>query len=135
MSGLVNVLWNRYNLHIDLYKFYLTLVIKANAFYYGLLTAVLSLNTLGSSLTLLIPAVLGIVIGVIGVVGANYLSNSEKDIKQLSERLSMEFKVETKNLRYLMYTLSVVMLLTSLLLTVVVWQQNLLTVVAGLLGL
>lgn len=36
------LLWNRYEMHIDLYKKYLDVVLKANFFYYGITGAILS---------------------------------------------------------------------------------------------
>lgn len=36
------LLWKQYSLHVDLYKFYLDLVLKANAFFYGITGAILT---------------------------------------------------------------------------------------------
>lgn len=37
-----DLLWKQYSLHVDLYKFYLDLVLKTNVFFYGITGAILT---------------------------------------------------------------------------------------------
>lgn len=68
------LLWRQYELNVDLYKGYLDLVVKINVFYYAITGAILSFyfanqNDL-TKLSLLLPLIMSVALGVFFVVGA-----------------------------------------------------------------
>ncbi|HAV1379305.1 TPA: hypothetical protein JG804_004443 [Vibrio parahaemolyticus] len=117
--------WNRYAMHIDLYKFYFDLIIKINIFYYGITGAILSFylssnaNNTHLEYALLLPIFFGICFTMLCIVGDRLLVFSQADIDNLARNMNLEIAVETSSLNYLMRTSAVIAGLSSL---VILWM-------------
>lgn len=103
-----DLLWKQYSLHVDLYKFYLDLVIKVNVFYYAITGAILSYyfqhNGDGiSRYGLLLPVCFSFAIGAIFLYGSSLVSVVREEMFSIRDRLGLdtapEFMVLTVFLR------------------------------------
>jgi hypothetical protein len=117
--------WNRYALHIDLYKFYFELIIKLNIFYFGITGAILSfylsknVNNTQLEYVLLLPAFFGVCITVLCIFGDMSITHSKTDIKNLALKMDFDILIETSSLNYLMRISAFFVGVTSL---VVLWM-------------
>ncbi len=96
------MLWRQYNLYTDLYKYYFDIALKANGFFYlvtgGILTYFLThTNEPYIRLSLLLPIILSIGLGVIFIYGSRLVPEIRDDIFAKSEELALktapEFRV------------------------------------------
>ena len=116
--------WNRYALHIDLYKFYFDLIIKLNIFYYGITGAILSyylsktLNNSQLEYVLFLPKFFGICFAALCIFGDKSLAHSKADINDLALKMEFDILVETSSLNYLMRASAVFVGASSL---VIIW--------------
>ena len=102
------ILWNRYEMHIDLYKKYIDIVLKINLFYYGITGALLSFyftkNGNGSAIeySLLLPILFSFSLIALFIFGDRAFKVSQQDIDSLVEELEMPYFVRTDALIYIM---------------------------------
>lgn len=102
------LLWKRYSLHVDLYKFYFDLVVKLNMFYYGITGALISYyftsgsNRTISELSLIFPLLMGIGLVIFFMFGDRTLKISLEDIEDLADRMELERYVRTDSLNYIL---------------------------------
>lgn len=115
--------WNRYALHIDLYKFYFELIIKLNIFYYGITGAILSfylsknVNNTQLEYVLFLPVFFGLCIAVLCIFGDKSLEHSKSDINDLALKMDFDILIETSSLNYLMRISAFFVGVTSLVVT------------------
>ena len=89
------LLWKQYELHVELYKFYLELTLKVNAAFYAISGAVAS-YTLANHATgatraaLLIPAVLGLGLAVVAGYGAILQKATRSELVAIRDSLELD---------------------------------------------
>lgn len=88
-------LWRQYEIHVGLYKHYLDLTIKFNAFYYALAGAIASFVLSRSDLqtvrfVLILPAAMGIVLAGICIRGAWLNRVSRDDVVKIMQALGFD---------------------------------------------
>src|SRR4051812_44419838 len=87
-------LWKQYALHVDLYKFYLALVVKVNVYYYAVTGAILTYyfqnptNTL-SRYALLLPIAFSLAISAIFFYGAQLLGVVRQELFAIRDELEL----------------------------------------------
>ncbi len=102
------LLWNRYEMHIDLYKKYMDIVLKINLFYYGITGALLSFyftkNGNGSTIeySLLLPIFFSGALIALFFFAEKALKVSQKDLNSLIKQLGFSYYVRTDALNYIM---------------------------------
>ena len=117
--------WNRYALHIDLYKFYFDIIIKLNLFYYGITGAILSyylsktLNNTQLEYVLFLPIFFGLCFTALCVFGDKSLAYSKADINELALKMDLDIIVNTSSLNYLMRASAIFVGATSI---VIAWM-------------
>lgn len=115
--------WNRYALHIDLYKFYFDSIIKLNLFYYGITGAILSyylsktLNNTQLEYVLFLPVFFGLCLTALCIFGDKSLAHSKADINKLVSKMDFDIVVDTSSLNYLMRASTIFFGATSLVIT------------------
>jgi hypothetical protein len=90
-----DLLWKQYSLHVDLYKFYLDLVIKVNVFYYAITGAIVSyyFQHSGDGISrfgLLLPICFSFAIGGIFLYGSALISVVRQELFLIRDRLNLE---------------------------------------------
>lgn len=88
------LLWRQYELHIDLYKFYLDIALKANVFFYVITGGILTFYFAHSSerlikYSLLLPIVLSMALGGVFIHGSKLLRVTRKDIMYTRDALGL----------------------------------------------
>ena len=84
-----------YKSSIELYKFYLELVVKISFYYYGITGAILSFyfsknSPDASYYSLLLPILLSFLLGIFFLYGAKLALNFKSNLKNRAERLRLE---------------------------------------------
>ncbi len=92
-------LWKQYEKHIDLYKFYMELVVKINAFHFAISGAIASFyfaNQANANIkwALLLPALLSLCLFVFFVFGAIANLVSRNDVFELRDKLGLKVAPE-----------------------------------------
>jgi hypothetical protein len=116
-------LWNQYALNVDLYKFYLDLVVKVNAYYYAVTGAILTYyfqnptNTL-SRYALLLPIAFSVAISVIFIYGSCLLGVVRLELFSIRDKLGLESAPEIQVLVVFLRVFGVILLITGVALVV-----------------
>ncbi len=89
------LLWRQYNLHIELYKYYFDLAIKANTLFFTVTGAMLAFYFANSSIalikfSLLLPAVMSITLGIAFIYGGILMVIVRHDIFELRDKLNLQ---------------------------------------------
>lgn len=110
-----DVLWKQYQLHVDLYKHYLELVLKFNVFYYAATGALPSFYFSKSEVplikySLLFPVAMSVGFGILFIYGAVILKISRQDIFDLRDKLALETAPDVRVLAVLLYISAIMML-------------------------
>src|SRR2546421_201779 len=87
------LLWRQYNLWLDLYKFHMDLILKANAFFYLITGGILSYYFAHPEqplikLSLLLPAFMGLALTLAFAYGARLVSSKGADLSTLAQQLN-----------------------------------------------
>ena len=102
------LLWRRYSLHVDLYKFYFDLVVKLNMLYYGITGALISYYFTSNSngtiaeLSLMFPFLMGLGLVLFFLFGNKTLKVSLDDVEYLAGKMALDRYVRTDSLNYLL---------------------------------
>lgn len=112
-----DLLWRQYNLHVDLYKHYLDLVIKFNQFYYAVLGGILVFyfsreQTSLLRYSLIFPIVISFGYCLFLLYAAFLNKYSRKEVSNLSDRLHLSVPPE-------LHVLTTLLCLTSFFLFIV----------------
>jgi hypothetical protein len=112
------LLWKQYALHVDLYKFYLDLTIKANVFYYAVTGAILSYYFQGASdgvarYALWLPIVMSFGLGGIFLYGTKLLAVVRKDVFYIRDKLGLETAPEFMLLTVFLWVTGLIMFLVG----------------------
>ncbi len=97
------LLWRQYNQAVELYKFYLDLVIKLNVFYYAVTGAILSfvvghLNGPNYKYAVLLPLLMSVGLAVVSFYGAGLVPMLRHEIQACSGALSLKTYPEVRPL-------------------------------------
>lgn len=112
------MLWRQYQLHVDLYKFYLELIIKVVAFYYAVTGAILSFfftrtDVPSARWALVFPICLSMALAGISIYGSSLMSVTRNDVFRLRNRLSLETAPEMRVLQVLLIVVALLALVTG----------------------
>jgi hypothetical protein len=112
-------LWKQYALHVDLYKFYLDIVVKVTVFYYAITGAILTYyfqHTFDgvARFALLLPFVFSLVIGCIFFWGALLHDVTRTDLFALRDKLGLDTAPEIGILRIFLFAFGSIMILTGI---------------------
>jgi hypothetical protein len=119
------ILWRQYNLYVDLYKFYIDLVLKANAFFYlitgGIVTYFLT-NAKEPQIkyALILPILMSISLGGGFIYGSSLLSIQRKDLFALSNKLGLGTAPELKILGIMLQISGLIFFMVGVALTVLI---------------
>ena len=117
------LLWKQYEPHTDLYKHYLEMVLKYNAFYYAVTGAILSFYFTKSEIPLvkyamLLPILMSLIFGVLFVFAGVLNRVTRNDIFRLRDELNLETAPE---MNILGATLAVSALLMLTVASLILW--------------
>jgi len=89
------ILWKQYAQNVDLYKFYLDLVVKMNVFYYGITGAILTYYFGHSSdplsrFALLLPIIFSLAISAIFLYGSVLLRVARAELFRIRDQLGLD---------------------------------------------
>jgi hypothetical protein len=107
------LLWRQYNLHVDLYKFYLDIALKLNVFFYLITGGILTFYFANSSerlirYSLLLPIILSIGFGGVFIYGSILMSVAREDLFRIRDRLELETAPEVRVLSVLLGVFGVI---------------------------
>jgi len=88
------ILWRQYSQHTELYKFYLSLIIKVNIFFYGITGAILSyyfthINQGYICLSLILPILLSFIFAFIFIYGAILMKYPREEMFKIRDKLKL----------------------------------------------
>jgi hypothetical protein len=111
-------LWKQYNVHVDLYKFYLDIGLKANAFFYAITGGILSFYLAHSKeplmkFALILPVAMSLVLAALFFYGASRLGVTRKDEERLLKELELGVAVEINLLTHFLRGSAVILLLVA----------------------
>ena len=91
----VDLLWKQFALNVDLYKFYLDLVIRINVFYYAITGAIISYyfqhRTDGvARYALLLPVLFSLGLGITFLYGATLIPVVRRELFAIRDRLKID---------------------------------------------
>ena len=110
-------LWKQYDKHVDLYKFYMDLVVKVNVFHFAISGAIASFYFANRSdenikWALLLPALLSICLFIFFVYGAFANLTSRQDLFDIRDRLGLMVAPELIVLTVFLWIFALANLLT-----------------------
>ena len=111
-------LWKQYQLHVDLYKYYLEMVIKFNVFYYAVTGAILSFYFSQKEVSLiryslLFPILLSIAFGGFFLYGSTLLEVVRQEVFDIRDKLQLDTAPEMKVLTILLRITAVLFLFVA----------------------
>ena len=123
------LLWRQYSCHIDLYKYYLDMVIKLNAFYYaitgGILTFYFSHTTLPNlRFALVLPIAMSLGFGGLFVHGIKLLEITRTEVFAIRDALRLMSAPEFRVLSLLLGISAAIFFLTAIVLLVLLFAGN-----------
>lgn len=112
------LLWRQYSQNVDLYRFYMELVIKLNVFYYAVTGAILSYyfshTTMESvHLSLVLPLVMSVAFAGFFIYGALLTSVLRADVFAIRDALQLRAAPDLGVLSVLLYIFAVVFLIVA----------------------
>ncbi len=125
----VELLFNHYKIHIELYKHYLELLIKFNLFYYAITGAILSFYFSNHTVTfiqylLIFPFIMSFAFSIFFFYASAKAKNSRKEVVDIAILLELKTFPELNVLVILLKLFaSLFMLISFLLLTLIVFHN------------
>jgi len=112
------LLWRQYSQNVDLYRFYMELVIKLNVFYYAVTGAILSYYFSHTSmesvhLSLVLPLVMSVAFAGFFIYGALLTSVLRADVFAIRDALQLRAAPDLGVLSVLLYIFAVVFLIVA----------------------
>jgi hypothetical protein len=107
------LLWRQYNLHVDLYKFYLDISLKLNVFFYLITGGILTFYFANSSeplirYSLLLPIILSVAFGGVFIYGSILMSVIRRDIFQIRDNLNLDVAPDVRVLSVLLRVFAII---------------------------
>ena len=109
------LLWQQYNQAVELYKYYLDLVIKLNVFFYAVTGAILSfvvahLSDANFKLAVLLPLTMSLGLAAFSLYGASLVPALRREIYACSNALGLKNAPEVRVLAVLLVLFAVIFL-------------------------
>lgn len=122
------VLWKQYALHVDLYKFYLDLGVKVNAFYYAVTGSILTYYFQNASngvarYALLLPIAFSLALAGVFFYGASQLGIVRAELFRIRKKLGLETAPEMMVLIIFLRVFGAILFGTGFALAWFVWIQ------------
>jgi hypothetical protein len=113
------LLWRQYALHVDLYKFYMNVVIKINIFYYAITGGLLSyyFSNQDNPLlkwSLILPIIMSFALSFIFLYGSGLIKITRQELFNIRDRLNLETAPEIAILSITLKAFGIIFLLISL---------------------
>ena len=120
-------LWRQYALHVDLYKFYLDLGVKVNAFYYAITGSILTYYFQNASngairYALLLPIAFSFALGSVFFYGASRLDIVRDEVFKIRDKLKLETAPEMMVLIIFLRVFGGILFCTGLALAWFIWN-------------
>src|ERR1022692_4462331 len=95
MNDDTEILWRQYNLYVDLYKFYMEVVLKLNIFFYAITGGILTFYLAHPGIALiryalLLPALMSLAFSGVFFYGARLLRPVRHDLFRIRDALKLE---------------------------------------------
>lgn len=121
------LLWKQYSQNVDLYRFYMELVIKINVFYYAVTGAILSYyfshTTMESvHLSLVLPLVMSVAFAGFFIYGAVLTGVLRADVFEIRDALGLRAAPDLGVLSVLLYIFAVVFLIVAAACSYLLWR-------------
>jgi hypothetical protein len=125
-SSNAEFLWKQYALHVDLYKFYLDMSMKGNAFYYAITGSILTYYFQNASngairYALLLPIAFSFALGSVFFYGASRLGVVRDEVFKIRDKLGLEAAPEMMVLIIFLRLFGTILICTGLALAWFVW--------------
>ena len=116
------ILWGQYKQNIDLYKFYMDLIVKFNVFYYAVTGAIVSFFFANQGIpdikySLLLPIIMSLAFASFFIYGAILMRYLRKDVFTIRDKLKLKAAPDVGVLSVLLYIFSVIFILVAVSLT------------------
>lgn len=123
----IEILWGQYKQNIDLYKFYMELIVKFNVFYYAVTGAIVSFYFANQSIenikySLLLPILMSIAFAGFFIYGAILMKQLRIDIFEIRDALNLNVAPDVGVLTVLLYIFSVIYFLVAGVLSYTIWK-------------
>ena len=112
------ILWGQYKQNVELYKFYMELIVKFNVFYYAVTGAIVSFFFANQSIpnikySLLLPLIMSL--GFLGffIYGAILMNYLREDVFNIRDALGLRCAPDVGVLSVLLYIFSAIFLLVA----------------------
>ncbi|HTC90447.1 MAG TPA: hypothetical protein VK686_19205 [Bryobacteraceae bacterium] len=114
-----DILWKQYELHVGLYKEYLNLLLKFNAFYYAATGAILSYYFSKPEIpwmrfSLLFPCVMSVALSLLFFYGASQSEYTRQELFQIRDRLGLDTAPEYAVLKVFLWISAVLMVVVAI---------------------
>lgn len=105
-------LWKQYTLNINLFKYYLNVVIQVNLFFYAITGGILSFffsqpQKEVVKYSLILPMIMSLFLACMTIFGAVQNRNIEDEIKRISDELNLSVYPDARVLTYVLITCAV----------------------------
>ena len=122
------LLWRQYSQSIDLYKFYMELVVKFNVFYYAVTGAILSFffahpGIGDAKYALLLPIIMSVAFASFFIYGAVLMRVTRADVFAIRDKLGLAVAPDVGVLCVLLYIFSVVFIVVAVGCSYLVWLR------------
>lgn len=113
------ILWKQYQQNVDLYKFYMDLVIKFNLFYYAVTGGIVSFYFANSHIenikySLLLPLLISISFSGFFIYGAILMKHLRKEVFEIRDKLSFSAAPDVGVLSVLLCIFSTIYIVISI---------------------
>ena len=113
------IYWRQYFQNVDLYKFYLEIILKLNVFYYAVTGAIISfffsnLSIPNLKYSLCLPLVMSVAFCGVFIYGAILMKYMRYEVFSIRDKLGLEVAPDVGVLSVLLYVFSVVFCLVAI---------------------
>ncbi len=120
------LLWRQYSQSVDLYKFYMDLVVKFNIFYYAVTGAILSFvfahpDAEDVKYALVLPIIMSVAFASFFIYGALLMGVTRADVFAIRDRLGLQVAPDVGVLSVLLYIFSAVFIVVAIGCSYLVW--------------
>ena len=112
------ILWGQYKQNVDLYKFYMELIVKLNVFYYAVTGAIVSFFFANQTIpdikySLFLPIIMSIAFAGFFIYGAILMGFLREEVFKIRDALGLEVAPDAGVLSVLLYIFSVIFILVA----------------------
>lgn len=121
-----DLLWKQYELHVELYKFYMELTLKMNLFFYLITGGILTFYFANGDrpflrFSLLFPVVLAVTLGAISFYGAQLMAYIRAEVFEIRDELSLSTAPDVGVLGVILRAFGSVMFIVAIAMCVLVY--------------